>query len=151
MSFRIPVCTARFPAGLLIVLTLGGALLFSTAGASRWFAPNLHHRVAAQSDEPKPQIETELIAVRAFGFEPAAIRRPKGDFILLVRNRSPFPELILHLSRIEGSRPAEKLKDASLPKGKVNWLDHENLPPGEYLLTAENHPDWKCFITITAQ
>jgi hypothetical protein len=34
-------------------------------------------------------------------------------------------------------------------KGQVKWIEQFNLPPGDYVLTEANHPDWKCSITLT--
>lgn len=99
--------------------------------------------------QTEARLETELIAVRPFGFEPAAIKRPAGDFQFLITNRSQFPELSLTLSRVVGNRPSDKVKDVGFKKGQVRWNERFNLPPGDYVLTEARNPEWKCSITLT--
>jgi len=103
----------------------------------------------AASAQATGQVESELITLRPFGFEPAEINRPAGEVVLIINNRSLLQEVSLTLSRAQGNRPTDKLKDVGLKKGQVNWLDRFNLPPGDYVLTEASHPEWKCAITLT--
>lgn len=96
---------------------------------------------------PKPSpIEAEIITVRPTGFEPSSITRPKGQFILAIDNRSGWLDLSLELNREAGG----KLQDVKMPKGKIGWRGLIDLPPGRYVLTEPNHPDWACHINISA-
>src|SRR5262249_47245352 len=101
---------------------------------------------AAQTGD---RLESELITVRRFGFEPAEIKRPAGDVIFVINNRSNLPDLSLTLSRVQGNKPTDKIKDVGVRKGQVNWIERFNLPPGDYVLTEASRPDWKCSITLT--
>jgi hypothetical protein len=120
-------------------------------GAKTRFAP-VPSTINQDAGSPPVQekVEVELITVRRFGFEPAEITRPAGEFILHIDDRSQQQQdLALALSRTQAERPREKLKDVDLKRGQVNWLDRFNLPPGDYLLTEANHPEWQCRITLT--
>ena len=108
---------------------------------------NVVRPIAAAQTEAR--LETELITVRRFGFDPPAIKRPAGDFQFFIANRSQSRELALTLSRVEGNRPSDKVKDVGFRKGQVKWAERFNLPPGDYVLTEASHPDWKCTITLT--
>lgn len=108
---------------------------------------NVVRPIAAAQTEAR--LETELITVRRFGFDPPAIKRPAGDFQFFITNRSQSRELSLTLSRVEGNRPSDKVKDVGFRKGQVKWAERFNLPPGDYVLTEASHPDWKCTITLT--
>lgn len=106
-------------------------------------------RPSAATMQTEARLETELITVRRFGFDPPAIKRPAGDFQFFITNRSQSRELALTLSRVEGNRPSDKVKDVGFRKGQVKWAERFNLLPGDYVLTEASHPDWKCTITLT--
>jgi len=99
----------------------------------------------AQSSEE--QVEVEVITVRASGFEPREITRPQGAFRLAITNHSGATELVLHLDRVQGNR----LHEVRLPQGRITWTQVLNLPPGDYALSEQNHPDWICLIQLTAR
>jgi uncharacterized cupredoxin-like copper-binding protein len=103
----------------------------------------------AASAQATDKIESELITLRSFGFEPAAIKRPAGEVVFVINNRSHLQDVSMTLSRVQGNKPAERVKDAGIKKGQVNWLERFNLPPGDYVLTEASHPEWKCVITLT--
>jgi len=104
---------------------------------------------SAASAQATGQVESELITLRPFGFEPDEINRPAGEVVFVINNRSHLQDVSLTLSRVQGNIPIGKVKDVVLKKGQVNWLDRFNLPPGDYVLTEASHPEWKCAITLT--
>jgi hypothetical protein len=123
-------------------VAISAALIALAVTARAWLAP------AIISGIPTPKrIHGELITIQPFGFEPTAIKRSHQPFFIIVHNRSGLETVRLRLSRLAGSG----LKEAHLPKEKLNWSDLIDLPPGEYVLTEADHPDWACRITITAQ
>ncbi len=93
------------------------------------------------------RVEVEVITVRASGFEPSAITRPQGRFMLAINNHTGLGELSLRLDRVRGNR----LHEVRMPKGRIRWNHVFNLPPGDYLLSEENHPEWACRIKMTPQ
>ncbi len=142
---------------LRLKLTAMAIVLVGVVAAALSVAQAVRTRSAAKanpaqadaSGQQEERIESELITLRRFGFEPAAIKRPAGDVILIINNRSNLPDVSLTLTRVQGNRPADKVKDVGLRKGQVNWVERFNLPPGDYVLTEASRPDWKCSITLT--
>jgi hypothetical protein len=92
------------------------------------------------------RLDVEVITVRPNGFERVQITRPKGLFGIAVENRSGLGEVVLQLNREAGSR----LHEVRLSREKLNWKEGLDLPPGHYVLTEANNPNWLCRITITA-
>jgi len=91
-------------------------------------------------------LETELVAVTNRGFEPTAITRSQGEFILMIENPNR-QELNFSLSRESGAR----LHEIRASQEEPNWNEIQDLPPGRYVLTEQSHPEWMCLITITAR
>ena len=95
----------------------------------------------------KRRIEAVIVTLKPTGFEPKELTRPRGLFLLMVDNRSNNPNLLFQLNRENGKREHEQKTRAG---GKLDWNKPLDLPPGRYLLTEADHPEWVCQITITA-
>jgi hypothetical protein len=135
---------------LLIVFAAIGAIpLLRTTFPNPTTVHTSASTISLQSKPSEGEIEVEHITLRTYGFEPREIKRPKGDFVLSVDNRTRKKDLSLQLSRILNNNKGEKLKDVSLAKGKVNHLETLSLPPGDYVLTESENPRWECRIAIT--
>jgi hypothetical protein len=50
-----------------------------------------------------------------------------------------------HLDRLDGNR----FHQVRMPKGRIRWNPLLDLPPGDYVLGEQNHPDWVCRIKLT--
>ena len=100
---------------------------------------------AKTSDNRRTLIETEIVTVTSRGFEPAAINRPQGKFILMVDNRTG-DELNFRFSR----ETNESFHDIRSSRQEPNWNEALDLKPGRYLLTEVNHPSWTCNVVISA-
>ncbi len=100
---------------------------------------------AAQGQQERERLEVEYITLWRGGFDPAEITRPHGRFVLAINNRTSLEEVEIRLERQNGG----SVRAARLTRRKRNWSDAVELPPGRYLLTEANHPEWKCLITIT--
>jgi hypothetical protein len=113
--------------------------------------PKVMPRISAfpliQGDLQNQTIEAEIITIHPAGFEPTAITRPKGLFILEVEDRSGLREVDVRLSAERGDRVFQ----VKAAREKADWNRLVDPPPGRYVLTEINHPDWACIITITAQ
>jgi hypothetical protein len=100
-------------------------------------------------DQPRSTLEAELVTIRPAGFEPADITRSKGLFLLAIENRSGIDGINVRLDKEAGSRlrqiPMSRLKQ------NLNWSEGLDLPPGSYILSEADHPEWICRITITAR
>jgi hypothetical protein len=103
--------------------------------------------VSARRESNDEPMEVEVITVRPNGFEPREITRPQGRFMLAINNHSGATELALQLDRVQGNR----VHEVRLPKSRVRWNKVLNLPPGDYVLSEQNHPDWVCRIKLTAR
>lgn len=98
------------------------------------------------SDEPE-RTDVEIITLLPTGFEPKEINRPKGQFLLVVHDRSGTSEVNFHLNREAGNR----LHDVRLEEGILSWRTPLDLHPGKYMLTDVEHPEWSCRINVTAR
>lgn len=98
-----------------------------------------------QSAVPKPTpLQVELVTITPRGFEPAAISRSGGRFLLSVDNRSGLDEVTLRIDRVAGDR----LREARVPRKELDWSEVADLTPGQYVLTEASHPQWVCRFTI---
>ena len=88
--------------------------------------------------------EVELVTLRAAGFEPSEIVRPKGAFVLFVDDRSGKENSSLVLQRVNG----ERVRSANLQRKKSEWNDVVDLSPGNYVLQDADNPELRCQITI---
>jgi hypothetical protein len=100
---------------------------------------------AAVDQNQKRRIEPVFVTLKPTGFEPAELTRRRGAFLLMVDNRSNNPELLFHLDGEHGKREHEQQTRRG---GRLDWNKVVDLPPGRYLLTEANHPQWVCKITI---
>lgn len=117
-------------------------------------APSVPRTIARNLSVPiegsaaqRERVETELITIKATGFEPAALSRPAGKFLLDVDNRSEIEEVELRLDRQDGSRE----KSARVRSTAPEWRGALDLRPGVYILSEANHSSWICRITITSE
>jgi hypothetical protein len=99
---------------------------------------------ALTTQAEKDNLEVELITLRPEGFEPLQITRPKGPFVLVVDDRSGKEASSLRLQRVKG----EHLRDLNTNRKKSEWYDLVDLPPGDYVLSDAENPDWRCQITL---
>lgn len=116
---------------------------FAKASAATSAAKPLY---SPQSDRRKDRVEGEVITLLRTGFQPSLITRPRGQFMILVDNRTELDELTLRLDTVAGQR----LREVRLTRGKQTAKQLEDLHPGEYLLTEAGHANWICKITITS-
>jgi hypothetical protein len=130
-------------ATLLIAAFAGSA--YVKRGASAGNNPDSLGREVTPSQQGRNErLETELITLQQTGFEPNELTRPQGAFILGVDNRSGLEAIELRFER--ASR--ERLTALHAPRRKISWREVVELPPGHYLLSEANHPEWTCNVTI---
>lgn len=91
---------------LLTVAVALSAAVTAAAGARAWYAPAevprvVNTAVAPKTDSPPAAdqggegLEVEVVTATPHGFEPAALTRPRGPFVLAVHNQSGGAELEL--------------------------------------------------------
>lgn len=131
-SMSLPV--AIFVCAITVALSVGGTSLCE-------FNPEQF------TEQTAARFEAERLVLRQMGFEPSEIRRPPGPFLLIVHNQSSAESISLILRRDAG----ELLKALAFRQRQARLRERIDLPPGQYVLTEQNHPNWQCRITITAQ
>lgn len=97
------------------------------------------------AQQVKELIGSEVLTITRFGFEPAEITRPAGKFFLMVENRSKQNPITVRLESDRGKKIIEVVQ----PEDQLDWARELNAPPGRYVLTVADHPEWVCRITIT--
>jgi hypothetical protein len=107
--------------------------------------------VVPQKDNPKDDTQVKLVTLTPRGFEPDEMLVTQKRFVLAIDNRSQLDDVFIQFSRITGNpaAPASKLQEMKMPRAKVNANSVFELPPGDYLLTEANHPNWVCKFTVS--
>jgi hypothetical protein len=103
--------------------------------------------VAVQSKSPATRIPTHVITLRPDGFDPAEVLWQKGKSFLTIDNHSNVSVINLLLERLAGGH----VKEIKLRMRKERSAGVLDLPPGDYLLTEVNHPQWVCRIKVSPQ
>ena len=134
---------------ILFVLLALASFTASAVSSREWLHNSEHSEThnAPQGDVRRDRIESEVISILPTGFEPSEITRSRGQFLILIDDRSELDELTLRLTSVAGQRVRELRKT----KKEKTVKQLEDLPPGEYLLTEASHPDWVCRIKISPQ
>lgn len=117
----------------------------TTSGSSA--TPAMATLPAPAQESPKGKFRVERVTVLPYGFEPEQITRPAGPFLLAVDNRAGTDGLSLRLL----ANNNQLVLAQPIYQGRPGAQKEINLAPGTYLLAEENHPEWSCVITITAQ
>jgi hypothetical protein len=119
----------------LIAGAVVSALLVTVSGHS---SKRVTGSVPTPQGKKDQKLEIEAVTITPDGFEPQQIERPAGPFILSVTNQSGADELNV---RIE-TEQHERFREKSLPLLTRYWRERINPPPGKYVITEENHPEW---------
>jgi hypothetical protein len=138
---------------LLVTITLTTVVLLGIGGRSWIRSSNASGEAKDLKTQVEPsqvggqqvQLESELITIGPGGFEPSEISRPTGRFFLAIENRSGLDSVTLRIDRVGGNR----LKEAAVSGGQLDWIDVLDLTPGDYIVTEGDHPNWVCHITVT--
>lgn len=153
-AWKIPLGRPRILglfAGSLVSLSLvafaSGGLYGDKVTTAETAPVNKHTITVADHQQNRTRLlETEIVTVTRRGFEPTAITRSPGEFILMIENPNR-QELNFSLSRKNGPN----LHEIRASRDAPDWNELQNLQPGEYELTERSHPEWTCLITITAR
>lgn len=149
----------NFTRSLLLAITLTIVAVASLAAANSGLSlyKTRHASQAAQLSEtplqtqsPPEKLEVELLTLRAGGFEPAEIRRHPGPFIIAVENISGMDAGTLRLEPASGGPPSSALAEARMARGRFDWNQRLELPPGTYLLGQTGGAGHSCRIIISS-
>ena len=148
-TFRSGIARSLF----LIIICLGVAAAAITARS--WRSPGtaatstkaLLPKMAqpAQGRERhRSNVESELIVVKPYGFEPNEITPSHRHFLLVLQNRSGDDRITVRL----GQQGTDKIRDIRLSLNTPDWSDELDLESGHYTLTEAGHSSWVCRINI---
>jgi hypothetical protein len=97
-----------------------------------------------QSDEAGPEIKLVLLALLPHGFETNEMQLESGDYLLIIGNRTGLREVNVRLDR-EGK---ERVAAAAAGGRQREWKKRVKLTPGNYIVTANDNPEWTCRIVV---
>jgi len=127
----------------LIAGVVLSVLLISVSGHSTAWTSSTENSKPQQGKRDQP-LEVEVVNIMPDGFEPQQIERPAGPFLLAVTNRSGVDSLNVQIETEQHSRFREK----SLPLLTPYWREVIDPPPGKYVITEPNHPEWTLTLVI---
>jgi hypothetical protein len=119
----------------LITSLAVSALLITVSGHSGKAQPKPAPPEQGKKDQ---RLEVEVVNISPDGFEPQEIERKAGPFLLSVSNRSGIDSLNIKIETEQHGRFREK----SLPLETPYWREVIDPPPGRYVITEANHPEW---------
>ena len=123
--------------GIVLLLTVGSLWTFA---ASRPLARCLMITNAGMGQDPV-EISLEL---RSDGFHPQERNTQARRFLLSVDNSSGVSDLILRLSKADGTQ----IREMRVSGTGGDWTELFDLPPGRYSLTEVNHSSWVCLLIV---
>lgn len=132
-SRKISTRKAILPAFIACIVV--SVLLLTVSGHS---SKRVTGPVLTPQGKKAQKLEIEAVTITPEGFEPQQIERTAGPFILSVTNQSGADELNV---RIE-TEQHERFREKSLPLLTRYWRERIDPPPGKYVITEENHPEW---------
>jgi hypothetical protein len=141
--YRLYRCTLLFVAVMVCVLTI--ALIFTTGARTPLTDRSTRQVHVSASNPSSDRLEAELVSFTTTGFNPSEIKRPEGQVLLIIENRSGAIDLKFQLRQPSG----DKLREIVMTKGKISSRLLIDFNPGEYELTEINHPEQVCKIIIT--
>lgn len=137
---------------MLLKVAVAGVLLFTLLAVLLLVVPARSGPASGSSEaatgervgESASRTEAELLVLRTDGFKPNEITRGPGPFLLALQNHSSEEELSLVLNHENGA----SMRQVRMAKRQSKLKEILELPPGRYLLTEANHPEWTCTIVI---
>jgi hypothetical protein len=138
--YCVPVVFVSF---LLAVSAAGPSRLFQTAG----FSSAAVMKEAAEVPTIEAQDQRQLTALRftvsPIGFDPEELTVTAGRYLIAVENRSGRRDLTFRFDRENGERLHEERQH------RLDWRRQFDLHPGNYVLSEEDHPEWRSVIHVT--
>jgi hypothetical protein len=149
---------------IIVVLALGSVFLTSLTANSLFFRPTTTERNLivpaspgppagerqqdrAKQKSPPLQIQTLKISIQPTGFEPNNIVCPSKPFLLALDNESGLDDLQLRLLHVTG-KSRETRREVRLSLTEFRNRAILDLPPGQYVLEENSHPQWECSISV---
>ena len=132
-----------------VALTVLAAFVVAVGAWTYALNQNPGDAAGAQGGPPaKEGREAKLLylTLDPHGFNPAAVTRAAGLYLLIITDRSGFDDTELSLERETGERVSAR---RGRGERKEEWREVVRLTPGVYVLKDAKRPKWACRITIT--
>lgn len=97
-----------------------------------------------QSDEAGSEVKLILLSLIVHGFENNELQLEAGDYLFIIANRTGRREVNIRLDR-EGK---ERIAEAAAVGRQREWKKRLKLTPANYILTADDNPEWTCRIVV---
>jgi hypothetical protein len=124
------------------------AMVIGNSGSVFVMASNERTQALASGDFGGVQDSPEIsVTLRNEGFNPAELNIPAGRFLFSVDNRSGVSELVLRLSKSDGTR----IREIRISSNRGDWNEMFELAPGKYLLSEANHSNWVCRLIVQSK
>ncbi len=94
--------------------------------------------------EAGPEVKLVLLALLVNGFENNEMQLEAGDYMFIIGNRTGLREVNIRLER-EGK---ERVAEAAAGGRQREWKKRLKLTPGNYIVTANDNPEWTCRIVV---
>jgi hypothetical protein len=98
----------------------------------------------AQPDEVGPDFKLLLLALLPHGFETNEMQLEAGEYFFIIANRTGLREVDVRLDREGKGRVGE----ATVGGRKRSWKQRFKLTPGNYIVSANDNPNWICRIEV---
>lgn len=84
------------------------------------------------------------VTLHSNGFDPSELSIPASRFLLSLDNRSGVTELVLRLSKADGTQ----IRELRIAGGGGDWSEMFDLPAGSYTLAEASHSSWVCHLIV---
>jgi hypothetical protein len=128
-------CGWSLPVTVMSIILVTGTHMVAHTSRSRSSNPQY-----LSSQDP---VEVSLI-LSTNGFDPSDITIGSGRFLLSLDNRSGVQDLVLRLSKADGT----VLRDLRVPGVGGDWSEMFDLPAGSYTLSVADHSTWVCQLVV---
>lgn len=149
MSMKLigPGCGLALMCGMLLIPGM------KSGSSYAWWSPGVKRVEVAQPGPPAmtgrqgergetPQFL--VVYATTYGFEPNEAVVKQGDLVISLRNRSG-----LRSSRYQlRNRQGEAIGQTLVPGQNNNLKVRNTLPPGEYVIGENSHPEWTFKLTV---
>ena len=100
---------------------------------------------AAQTAQEAEPGKALWLTIRPEGFLPTEITVPAERYFVVIQNLTGLEQFAIRVERENG----ERLQEVRVERFRRKWKGSIELRPGRYVISEQDHPDWKCVITVT--
>lgn len=97
-----------------------------------------------QFDEVGPEFKLVLLALLPHGFETNEMYLDAGTYMFIIGNRTGLKEVNFRIDREGKDRIGESIAGGR----KRDWKQRFELTPGNYVVSANDNPEWSCRIVV---